>query len=189
MTSLFFVVFFSYSPSLFFPSSTFKCSHFWHFLPCTTSWCHLIQSHFFSLLGLHAQFLSTVSHNRWRVSFKALAEALIKYHVAAHFIEPPPLPNALFLLLKKIQVLHITVQLFALSFRKSVATVESSGLPGMCEIRFVALCDLFRFTFLFVLFTHAKVATWKMSLTLFSDCKAEHSMYVAAPICLAIFAP
>lgn len=79
--------------------------------------------------------------------------------MAVYFIEPPPLPNALFLPLKEIEVLHITVQLFALSFRKSVATVESSGLPGMCEIRFVALCDLFRLTFLFVLFTHAKVAT------------------------------
>lgn len=55
--------------------------------------------------------------------------------------------------------LHITVQLLALSFRKSVATAESSGRLGMCEIRFVALCDLFRLTFLFVLFTHAKVAT------------------------------
>lgn len=72
--------------------------------------------------------------------------------------------------------LHITVQLLALSFRKSVATAESSGRLGMCEIRFVALWDLFRLTFLFVLFTHAKVATWKMSLTLFSDCNAEHSM-------------
>lgn len=77
--------------------------------------------------------------------------------------------------LKRTEI-HITVQLFALSFRKSVATAESSGLLAMCEIRFVALCDLLRLTFLFVLFTHAKVATWKMSLTLFSDCKAEHSM-------------
>lgn len=33
---------------------------------------------------------------------------------------------------------HITVQLLALSFRKSVATADSSGLLGMCEIRFVA---------------------------------------------------
>ena len=86
--------------------------------------------------------------------------------LAVHFVQTSPFCFVgggftlnFLVLIKKLPKIHITVQLLALSFRKSVATAESSGLLGICEIRFVALCDLFRLTFLFVLFTHAKVAT------------------------------
>lgn len=70
----------------------------------------------------------------------------------------------------------MTVQLLALSLRRSVATAVRSGLLGMWEILLVALDDLLRFTFLLFLETQASVATWKMSRTLFSDCREEHSM-------------
>lgn len=75
-----------------------------------------------------------------------------------------------------LQILHITVQLLALSLRMSEVTDSRYGLLGMCEVLLVALEDFWRFTFLLFLLTQAKVATWKMSLTLFSDCSAEHSM-------------
>lgn len=82
----------------------------------------------------------------------------------------------------------MTVQLLALSLRKSVATAARSGLPGMCEMRLAERADLLRLTVLLFLLTQASVATWKMSRTLFSDCSAEHSMY-GAEICLAIAEP
>lgn len=65
---------------------------------------------------------------------------------------------------------HMTEQLLALSFRRSVATAARSGRPGMCEILLVARVDLPRLTFLLLLLMQASVAMWKMSLTLFSDC-------------------
>lgn len=65
---------------------------------------------------------------------------------------------------------HMTEQLLALSFRRSEATAARSGLPGMCEILLVARAALLRFMFLLFLLMQASVATWKMSLTLFSDC-------------------
>lgn len=65
---------------------------------------------------------------------------------------------------------HITEQLLALSFRRSELTAASSGLPGMCEILLLARVVLLRLAFLLFLLMHANVATWKMSLTLFSDC-------------------
>lgn len=71
---------------------------------------------------------------------------------------------------------HMTEQLLALSFRRSEATAARSGLPGMCEILLLARAVLLRLTFLLFLLMQASVATWKMSLTLFSDCWAEHSM-------------
>lgn len=71
---------------------------------------------------------------------------------------------------------YMTVQLFALSLRRSVATAVRSGRLGMCEMRLVARADLLRLMFLLFLFTQANVATWKMSRTLFSDCTAEHSI-------------
>lgn len=72
-------------------------------------------------------------------------------------------------------VLHMTEQVLALLLWRH--DIEScSGLLGMCEDLLVALEDLWRFTFLLLLLTQAKAATWKMSLTLFSDCSAEHSM-------------
>lgn len=82
----------------------------------------------------------------------------------------------------------MTVQLLALSLRNSVATAARSGLPGMCEMRLAEREDLLRLTVLLFLLTQARVATWKMSRTLFSDCSAEHSMY-GAEICLAIAEP
>lgn len=105
------------------------------------------------------------------MSLLAKASKPLGVTLAVHFIQTSPLFFFCFVLLLLLFTLdplvlmkanakvHITVQLFALSFRKSVATAESSGLLGMCEIRFVALCDLFRLTFLFVLLTHANVAT------------------------------
>lgn len=83
---------------------------------------------------------------------------------------------------------HMTEQLLALSFRRSEATAARSGLPGMCEMRLLARAVLLRFTFLLLLLMQASVATWKMSLTLFSDCWAEHSMY-GAEICFAMLEP
>lgn len=71
---------------------------------------------------------------------------------------------------------YITVQLFALSLRRSVATAARSGRLGICEMRLVERADLLRLMFLLFLFTQASVATWKMSRTLFSDCTAEHSI-------------
>lgn len=71
---------------------------------------------------------------------------------------------------------YITVQLFALSLRRSVATAARSGRLGICEMRLVERDDLLRLMFLLFLFTQANVATWKMSRTLFSDCTAEHSI-------------
>lgn len=71
---------------------------------------------------------------------------------------------------------HIIEQLLALSFRRSEATAARSGLPGMCEILLLVRVVLLRLTFLLFLLMQASVATWKMSLTLFSDCWAEHSM-------------
>lgn len=71
---------------------------------------------------------------------------------------------------------HMIEQLLALSFRRSEATAARSGLPGMCEILLLARAALLRLTFLLFLLMQANVATWKMSLTLFSDCCAEHSM-------------
>lgn len=71
---------------------------------------------------------------------------------------------------------HMTEQLLALSFRRSEATAARSGLPGMCEILLLVRVALLRLTFLLFLLMQASVATWKMSLTLFSDCWAEHSM-------------
>lgn len=71
---------------------------------------------------------------------------------------------------------HITEQLLALSFLRSEATAPKSGRPGMCEILLLARVVLLRLTFLWFLLMQASVATWKMSLTLFSDCWAEHSM-------------
>lgn len=65
---------------------------------------------------------------------------------------------------------HMTEQLLALSFRRSVATAARSGLLGMCEILLVPRAVLLRLTFLLFLLMQASVATWKMSLTLFSDC-------------------
>lgn len=65
---------------------------------------------------------------------------------------------------------HITEQLLALSFRRSEATAARSGLLGMCEILLLLRVALLRLTFLLFLLMQASVATWKMSLTLFSDC-------------------
>jgi len=71
---------------------------------------------------------------------------------------------------------HMIEQLLALSLRRSEATAARSGLPGMCEILLLPRGALLRLTFLLFLLMQARVATWKMSLTLFSDCCAEHSM-------------
>lgn len=90
------------------------------------------------------------------------------------------LPRSFLLALRSVLVLrplnHITEQLLALSLRRSEATAARSGLPGMCEILLLPRGTLLRLTFLLFLLMHASVATWKMSLTLFSDCWAEHSM-------------
>lgn len=70
---------------------------------------------------------------------------------------------------------HMTEHVLALLlFRHDIESC--SARPGKCEDRLVALEDLWRFTFLLLLLMQAKAATWKMSLTLFSDCSAEHSM-------------
>lgn len=126
----------------------------------------------FSPLGLHAETKDRIPKSGYPLFFSRDSYALCPcdFGCALHLT-----PSFRLLLLFQILIFfftpdfhvsslktvkpHITVQLLALSFRKSVATAESSGLLGMCEIRFVALCDLFRLTFLFVLFTHAKVAT------------------------------
>lgn len=71
---------------------------------------------------------------------------------------------------------YMTVQLFALSLRRSVDTAARSGRLGICDMRLVERADLLRLMFLLFLFTQASVATWKMSRTLFSDCTAEHSI-------------
>lgn len=65
---------------------------------------------------------------------------------------------------------HMTEQLLALSFRRSVVTAARSGRLGMCEILLLARVVLPRLTFLLFLLMQASVAMWKMSLTLFSDC-------------------
>lgn len=84
-----------------------------------------------------------------------------------HSLTPPPFHSL---------ISHMTEQLLALSFRRSVATAARSGRLGMCEILLLARVVLPRLTFLLFLLMQASVAMWKMSLTLFSDCWAEHSM-------------
>lgn len=71
------------------------------------------------------------------------------------------------------QCVYMTAQLLALDCWYCAIATEGMSRP-LWDILLLALED-FLFMFLLVLLMQASVATWKMSLMLFSDCRDEHS--------------